>query len=508
MLKPAIFFQGKSYTGETHKAIRKEQNITKDAKHQEGFVDPDGKFLPRPHAKLWLRSKMPEVYARWLEVNGEGEDGELHAEDLKEALENIEKKSYKTSSVHIQDMGLFTELALTLSRSFGRVTYTNPWQNAFPSSKDTEVGEGIPGVTRVDDIHEIMDETDLFIFPDIYYGELQIYLRNKGKRVFGSKDGDKIEIYRSEAKPYFEELGIPQGPYEIMKGVKKLRGYIKEHDGQKLWVKIDKTRGDFETFCVEGYELSKNKIDDIEYHLGPKAEIMTFVVEENLEGTIDIAIDTYCIDGDYPSVTLLGTEEKGECYICARRRWDAMPEDVVDIYERLSPILKQCEYRNMLSLESRKEKNTAYLGDPCCRGGSPPFELQMNMITNLPDIMWFGAEGKMINPKIPSRYGVMLNVHSDWADQHPLMIDFPEKYRSQIKFRYNSMFDGKMWTMPQGAGPRVAAIVAHGNNLDDIIEEAKDISKQMKGIQLEAFTRSFPIAQEKIKQLKDWGVDF
>jgi hypothetical protein len=415
-------------------------------------------------------------------------------------------QTYKNLSCHIQDMGLFTELARTLSESFGRVTYSSPWQNAFPSSRDTEVGEGTKEFKRVEGIAEIREETDLFIFPDTYYGKEQVELVDAGKRVWGSRNADELEIYRSEAKPYFDTLKIPQGDYEIIEGVSKLRKYIKAHNGEKLWVKTDKTRGDMETFAVEGYELFKGQIDDLEYHLGPKAEIMIFVVEQNLDGTIDIAIDTHTVDGAWPSVALLGTEEKGELYIGVVKKWKELPPNLVDIYTKMSEPLKRFECRNFISLESRTKNKDVKLGDPCQRFGSPPGECQMNMITNLPDIFYFGAEGKMIDPEYAAKYCIALMVHSDWAVKHPLMVEYPKKYRDQIKFRWDSEFDGKTWIMPQDAGPRIAAIVAQGNSLEPLFEEVKEISEQLKGIQIESFTRSIPIAKEKLKELASWGI--
>ncbi|MGA2160061.1 MAG: hypothetical protein ABSG90_12725 [Dehalococcoidia bacterium] len=415
-------------------------------------------------------------------------------------------QDYKSKSAHIQDNGIFSELPRTLAKWFGRVTYSSPWINAFPSSKDTEVGEGSDKFDRVEGIAEVREETDLFIFPDTYYGKEQIELVNSGKRVWGSRNADELEIYRSEAKPYFDELGINQGEYELVKGVSKLRKYIKEHDNEKLWIKCDKTRGDMESFFVEGYELYKGQVDDLEYHLGPKAEIMTFVVEKHLEGTIDIAIDTHGVDGLWPSVALLGTEEKGEFYICAVKKWSQITPNLTVIYDKLSDTLKKYQCRNFISLESRAKGKDIKLGDPCMRGGSPPFELQMNMITNSPDVFWFGAEGKMIDPEYAAKYGVMLCVHSDWASKHPLMVQYPKKYREQIKFRYDSEFDGHTWIMPQDAGPRIAGIVAMGDSLDPLYDEVKEISEQMKGIQIESFTRSIPIAKEKLKELASWGI--
>jgi muramidase (phage lysozyme) len=135
-------------------------------------------------------------------------------------------------------------------------------------------------------------------------------------------------------------------------------------------------------------------------------------------------------------------------------------------------------------------------------------ELQLNWIKNLPDLLWAGAEGRMVSPVYDGKYGVELIVHSDWADKHPLMVDFPMKFRDKIKFRYHSEFDGKTWILPQGAGPRIAAVVSHGDSLDACMEECADISAQIKGTQVECFTRSFPIIKEKMQTLAQWGITF
>lgn len=416
-------------------------------------------------------------------------------------------QTYKNLSAHIQDQGLFTELARTLAKSFGRVTYSSPWIDAFPSLKDTEIGEGTARFDRVEGIAEVREETDLFVFPDTYYGKDQVELVDAGKRVWGSRKADELEIDRSDAKPYFDTLKIPQGPYEIVKGMSKLRKLLKSKDDAKVWVKVPgKDRGTVETFSVEGYELYKGQIDDLEFRLGPKAEIMVFVVEDHLKDTIDIAIDTHTVDGVWPSVALLGTEEKGELYIGVVKKWNEIDPNLVSIYDKLSDTLKKYECRNFISLESRKKNKDVKLGDPCIRFGSPPGEAQMNMITNLPDLFWFGAEGKMVDPEYAAKYCIALMVHSDWACKHPLMVEYPKKYREQIKFRYDSEFDGKTWIMPQDAGPRIAAIVAQGNTLEPLFEEVKEISEQLRGIQIESFTRSIPIAREKLKTLASWGI--
>jgi hypothetical protein len=100
----------------------------------------------------------------------------------------------------------------------------------------------------------------------------------------------------------------------------KLRKYLEGRREDKVWVKISLTRNDTETFPVTGYAGSKNRLDKLEAELGPAAGEMEFIVEDDLPDTLDIAIDTHSIDGTYPTVALLGTEEKGEAYAAAVER--------------------------------------------------------------------------------------------------------------------------------------------------------------------------------------------
>jgi hypothetical protein len=417
-------------------------------------------------------------------------------------------ESYKTKSVAVVDNGCFSELATTLSYSFGKVYYNSPWVADYPTSYHTELGEGFPEFERINDIWEIIDDVDLFIFPELHQGPLQEYLVKQGKRVWGSRNGDELELYRKEAKEHFKELGIPQAPYEVVKGMTALRRYIKSRGKDKLWIKISRTRGDTETFSVEGYDLGKNHLDELEAEFGPVAEYREFIVEDNLPDTFDLAIDTYCIDGKYPSRSLLGHEQKDEGYIGVVKDWGKFPEKMVDIYDKLSPSLENYQYRNFFALECRTGKDEIWLGDPCMRVGSPIFELELNMLKNLPDILWQGAEGTLVEPEYKGKYGFEILVQSPWVDDHPLLVQFPDKFREQIKFRYATQFPDGLWIMPQNAGPIFGAIVACGDSLEDCFAEVKEISGHLKGYKVETFTEAIPRLQKNLDKLRDWSIVF
>ena len=415
---------------------------------------------------------------------------------------------FESKSVCVVDSGVFAEIARSLSKSFGKTFYTSPWIADYPSSYKTELGEGFPDFERVNDIWDIVDDVDLFVFTDLHQGPLQEYLVAQGKRVFGSRNADELECERTDAKAHFDSLSIPQAPYEVVTGMKALRTYIKSRGEDKLWIKINRTRGDTETFSVEGYELAKNRLDTMEAEFGPIAERRDFVVEDDLPETLDIAIDTYCIDGQYPSRAMLGVEQKDQGYVCVVKDWDQMPTALVDIYDKLSPTLEKYQYRNLFALESRVGKSGLWLADPCCRFGSPVSELELEMIENLPEIMWEGAAGVMVEPKYKAKYGCEVLIKSSWSPEKPMLLQFPEEYRDQIKLRYAAQFGNETWILPQNSGEEVGAIVAYGKSLEDCMEEINEIGDQVKGTQLTVTTGSMEVLNENLKDLASWGIQF
>jgi len=422
---------------------------------------------------------------------------------------------YKSKSVAVVDNGLYSELALKLSKTFGKVWYSCPWIDDFPNSYRVKLGEGFTEFERVDDVLEVVDDVDLFVFPDSNQGILQTHLADLGKRVWGSRLGDELELYREDSRAFYDSLGILQPPYEVVKGMKNLRAYIKGRGNDKLWVKISFTRGDTETFSVEGYELSKNHLDALEAKLGPMAEFRSFVVEEHLPGTYDLAIDTFCIDGKFPKKGLLGNEQKDQGYIGVVKEWGEQPKTIAENYEKMSPALKGYGYRNFFAVEHRIGPDKQYFSDPAMRVGSPIFELELEMMANLPDILWEGADGKLVEPEYKGKFGYEILVQSSWVATHPLLVEFPEKYKDKIKFRYASRFPDGLWILPQkqtpvpdGGAVAFGAIVTYGESIDDCVEEAAEIAAEIKGEKVESFTGSASALKENLEQMAEWGIEF
>ena len=393
--------------------------------------------------------------------------------------------SHKDRTVCVYDHGLFVELAVTLSKDFGRVLYYVPWENGYPRSNAPRIGQGIKGVERVSSPWGFVDEIDLWVFPDVYEGALQEYLVSQGKRVWGCRMGEDLEIDRVASKEHCASLGIDIGPWERVVGLDALREHLRRNDDQ--WVKISATRGDMETFHAKNFAQVEQQLDELEHNLGAKKKVMEFIVEQGINPAIEIGYDGYCIDGKFPMGALVGVEVKDKAYVCRTMRYRELPKQVRGVNDKLAPTLKKLGYRGFISTEIRcSEDGKAYLIDPCARCGSPPSELYQMMITNLADIIWEGAEGIIVEPEYAAKYGAQVMLLSDWADSNWQQVDFPESIREHVKLRNMTKIEGQYYVIPQWTGmPEIGAVVAMGDTQDEAISECKRIAEMVEGHSIE-----------------------
>jgi predicted RNase H-like HicB family nuclease len=139
--------------------------------------------------------------------------------------------------------------------------------------------------------------------------------------------------------------------------------------------------------------------------------------------------------------------------------------------------------------------------------GSPPGELVQMMYTNLADILWYGAEGRLIDPEPAGKYGVELLIHSSWADKNWQAVEFPSSVRDNVKFRNLTIIDGKYYVVPQAVGlPEIGAVVGVGDTLEEACDVVKKAAKKIEGYYVDVFPEALDEAQEEIKKLKNYGI--
>lgn len=407
----------------------------------------------------------------------------------------------KSKTALIWDFGIFAGMAVSLAKDFGRVLYYVPWANGYPKSNARSIGKGIDGVERVDSPWPYFDDIDIWIFPDVFDGELQEHLVSQGKRVWGCRLGAELEIDRPTSKEASKKLGIDIGPYKVITGLDALRKHLKANDDQ--WVKISGTRGDMETFGAKTYEKVEPRLDELEHNLGALKKVMKFTVEQGIPDAVETGYDGYTIDGKFPKNAMTGVEVKDEAYLMKTVRWSELPEQVRSVNEKLAPALKKYGYRGFLSTEVRcTDDGKAYLIDPCCRAGSPPNELYQLLMSNMAEAIWYGAEGIVIEPEFKAKWGAEVLLISDWADKNWMQVSFPKEVADNVKLRNFCMIEGEYYVIPQWTGSaEIGAVVALGDTPDQAIAECKRICELVEGHLLDKPVDALDIAREQLDKV-------
>lgn len=413
----------------------------------------------------------------------------------------------KSKTVLVCCQGLFVSLAERLARDFGKVYLHVPFAGSFPTMNHGMIGFGLPGVELVEDIFgPHFQDCDLFVFPDLYNAALQIQLESMGKRVWGARNAEEMEIYREVCKEKMEELGLPVQPWKIVKGVTALREHLKANSDQR--VKIDRWRGVTETFFAPNYETVEIKIDQIQNTLGAFKELLEFIVEDDLPDRVEVGIDTYCIDGDYPETTLFGIENKDCGYVGQMMKWKEIPEPLRRWNEAFAPLFAQYGCRGSISNEVRVGKDKEpYMIDATIRAPSPPSELWQELFTNLSEIIWQGADGILVEPIPAGKWGVEIILKSQWAEDHWQPVAYPEKYANQIKLYNPVVIDGHRYVVPQNEEMvEIGAVVGWGETLEAAIEHAKKAGESIEAYGLKFEIGGCESVQKQIEELEAIGL--
>jgi len=420
-------------------------------------------------------------------------------------------KALKDIKVLCCDNGLFVEHAMRLARDCKKVYYCTPGglQSAFPKMNDMLIGKGIPEIEVVESVFgPHFDSVDLFFFPDVNYGALQVQLVKMGKTVWGSRLGEEMELSREGMKELMRYYKLPVGRYELVKGLAALRVYLKENKNR--WVKVDVYRGTFETFFAKNYKSVEPLLDEIEHNLGAFKYVIEFIVEDDLPDKVELGTDRYTIDGKLTKKGLAGIEVKDRAYVMIFTEFDKIPEPVTRFERVLAPVFEEYGYRGFFSTEVRIGKDhVPYMIDACMRCGSPPGELFQEMYTNYSDIIWKGANGILVEPEPVAKYGAEVLINSQWADKNWQEISFPKEFRRNIKFRNAMIINGAHYVIPQSVGlPEVGAVVAWGNTMEDAIERCKEIASTVEGYDVEIPVEAFDKANEEIEKSAKWGLSY
>jgi hypothetical protein len=417
------------------------------------------------------------------------------------------------------DTGMNTSLAETLAaRGAGRVLYFCPWVTAFSDPDLADIGSGLPGVERVkyffDAKHEFDDDKEsvTFVFPGVGMGDVQEELVRQGFAVWGSRKAEELELFRWTAKQIHRRVGIAVGPCQLIRGMTRLRDYLTLYRNKTFFIKVSEYRGITESFKCEDIELIEARLDALAVELGPvRKHTQEFIVEEQIPTKIETGADEWNIEGQWPQIVPFGIEIKDLGYLITTCRREELPEAVQDLDRKLGPVLGAYHNRGSYHSEIRLGNDgRSYPIDHTCRLGLPPGATMQEWITNLPDIIWEGARGRLVEIETASKFGFEVGLYSKQAIDLWLAVKFPEPIARWIKL-YNHC---------RSAGGLRYVVATHSKleqfgsavGLADTIEGATDAglehAKAVKADGVEVKEEMVARLMDEIKAMRSKGIKF
>jgi hypothetical protein len=407
-------------------------------------------------------------------------------------------------TVAIADLGLVCSLAETFAPQFKKVVYTSPgYASPYQRRAPVMIGEGLPGVTRVNDLDDIED-ADLYVFPDVTQGKTQLKLAQAGKRVWGARMAEQLELQREGAKQLLSRAGVPIGPYTVVTGTDALIAHLKPLKDK--WIKTDTYRGDMESWHYVDWRISEEKLLDVAHTFGPATRNDTrFIIEDAINDSVEVAIDTFSVDGAYPRMAACGIEIKGTAYLAHVMRWQSIPQQLRDIYASVAPMLKAYRCRQMVAFETRIDKaGKAWVVDPCIRFGSPPSESMQAAITNLPQVMAEGSEGRLVEPEYAGRWIAQVVLTTPRAEDHQIAVRYPDSIARFVKLRQYGMVKGIRYCFPGDVKtPTIGSAIGIGDTAQAAIAMCTKHAKMVQADSIEYDDHALTEALEKAKQLED-----
>lgn len=417
----------------------------------------------------------------------------------------------------IVDAGSFVPLAACMAEKCAKTWYYSPYEQEFLGIERCCIGDGSESFDRIDEFLEpkVLDQIDLFVFPDIGFGGLQRHLKSLDKLVWGSMGASDLELYRTRFLKVLEEAGLPVVQSVKCVGLTALAEHLKEV--QNKWVKINRYRDNMETWHHLDWDHSQRQLEHLALVFGPMKEHVVFVVQDAINGdddspVIEIGYDGWMVtspDGEpqFPSSSFQGYELKNKLYLGSQLDATELPEEVIFVNEKIAPFLAQYGYRNFWATEIRVKDKVPYFIDPTARMAGQTMEHLLNTCTNLPEVILAGAEGRILEPEFESPFAAEATLHYTQENDGWKTFVCPKEVEPYVKLYRYCFVDGA-YQFPPHKLDELGVILGSGETIEESIDDLKDHFELLKDSPVSIDVSGFADLLKQIQEAEDEGVEF
>ena len=156
-------------------------------------------------------------------------------------------------------------------------------------------------------------------------------------------------------------------------------------------------------------------------------------------------------------------------------------------------------YRQFFSSELRNQ----YAIDFTYRLASPAGETFCHAFTNLPEILWYGAEGTLVHAKSSAKYVAQIILSSEWAKEHFMPLEIPDDVRPFAKIFNHCRIEGVDYCVSDNVhAEEVGSVIGLGNTPDEACNAAKERAEKVQGYDLDRETDALDKARKTLENTK------
>ena len=416
------------------------------------------------------------------------------------------------------DAGTFVALAERLSRTFGKVSYHSPYEQEFLGIERCVIGDGCEGFDRIDEYMEpdFFKSVDLWIFPDIGFGGLQRFIRSQEKLVWGSMGASDLELFRTRFINTLHQNGLPVIESHRIQGLSQLDRFLKSAEGE-WWIKLNRYRDNFETSKHSSYLHSKPLLERLALTFGPMQEHIVFVVQRAIKDEEDSPVLEVGYDGwmitspegkpQFPPCSFQGEEAKNELYLGSLLDWEELPDGVRFVNEKIAPLLAQYRYRNFWATEIRIKDGVPYFIDPTARMAGQTMEHLLTTCSNLPEVIYEGAQGNIITPEFTHQFAAEATIHYTGETEGWKALEVPDSLADWVWLYRYCCIDGA-YHFPPHKSDELGVICGNGDTIEEAIENLHEHFEELSDQPVKINTAGFADLLKQIKAGEDEGVMF
>jgi hypothetical protein len=244
-------------------------------------------------------------------------------------------------------------------------------------------------------------------------------------------------------------------------------------------------------------------LNSLDVDFGGVSEEVVFVVQAPIPDAQEVGYDGFCVDGRFPRRSFQGYELKNELYLGSWLEEGEMPPQVVKVNDAMAPLLKQMGYRNFIATEIRDE----YFIDPTMRMAGQTQEHLLESMTNLAEVIWEGANGKLVEPSFSHKFAAEATLHYKPGTDDWMVIRVPEELRRWVK-PYHCCEIGGAWHFPPHQSDEVGVVIGLGNTVKAAIDSLKEHYEALAAEPVTAKVEGFVELLKEIEEAQSKGIRF